>query len=891
MKVCEQCGKLNYNDGAKFCQHCGGVLTDYAAHKRQKLMRKVKIGGGLGTAAVVAALIAFAVIWFAPNDVKNVYEYNGKMYISKENGYGKNDAVYSANADMSDYKLFTENASVSDRTPAEDFVWNGVLYAGNTTLNLTSGQHQAPYAEFSSKRFYDGLTYETRDDAIVRLATDASYASERATFYELPEGSRIGRQGIYVRDGYLYVNRQIVSENYDNRLNDIDMVSIYDPTQVVSFSDITGDTFVGDSGEDLIRTVWDKITVYGFNLNDPLNKFQTYHNYGYSSNLGDVEYNGDYYHISGRYDNSHMTVYKAVFKYNAGVYAFEESATATLPITSGNGDNDKSFFRDGVYYFLRGKEFYIYSLARPNQFLKYAYKDKKTGYVLTEIVGELSENAYIFGKKGAKTTPVNTSSGNMSGDTAPPSSQTKDTTTEIPSTQITSNPSTVEPPDGRPYLKNWDFIFAYCEAFTNGIIKSPDSYDGVRGIGNIKLVDFENDGVPEMVVFRKITTTYDPNGTLSYTVYGYNGDVYEIYHEGHTSLQWFKICREGEGNPLILSYLNRVDGNDSLINIFNGTLLNGTWVEGDTFVPTYASSRDQQVRDYLAGYVGDTISEARFTATAVNTFITYAAAGDFDPLFADFSGYLSNETLGELNGIDWLVQPTFDYAHIQYCPYHGFVSVPRTSGGLYTDANGNLVIPRDEPSYVLDENLNIVEEHLGHGLDTPIVFYNEWSGDWEVMTGMGDWYPDWKGKSLSDFFGNEPYIGSYVSGYLNNGWIAGGVGVIRDNKVIINASQEIESAMWLGTACAYRKNNRWTIALDNGEEVATGLFGVKESHSQKSEKTYCFAANDGNLWGVVSIIGDTVIPYEYEDIVIIDNTRAYAKQNGKYGVIIMNWAG
>jgi hypothetical protein len=230
----------------------------------------------------------------------------------------------------------------------------------------------------------------------------------------------------------------------------------------------------------------------------------------------------------------------------------------------------------------------------------------------------------------------------------------------------------------------------------------------------------------------------------------------------------------------------------------------------------------------------------------------------------------------DASGSFWLIQPTFEYERIMYCPAHGFFDNRGTRGGT---------------SYIIDENLNRGSEHLGHGGElVPFVFHHEWTGEWEVMNDVRDlgWNPEWTGANLDEYFDGEPFNGHYVSGYLDNDWIAGRVGVIHNNEVVSHNITDADNAYWLGSIAAFRSgsSSRWTLFTEDGREIADGLFDVKGGISAKyDENSKYFAIHNGDAWGVISIDGTVVVPYEFEDVMIIDNTRAYAKQDGKYGVV------
>jgi hypothetical protein len=215
---------------------------------------------------------------------------------------------------------------------------------------------------------------------------------------------------------------------------------------------------------------------------------------------------------------------------------------------------------------------------------------------------------------------------------------------------------------------------------------------------------------------------------------------------------------------------------------------------------------------------------------------------------------------------EWIITPYNSFEKIIWCADHQ----------SFVDSSSEKFVREDLVGY---------DGHYGHGIPWSTVIYFPYDNYWEVASLDG--YKYWGGNNLREYFGDyNPYNGSYTTNDGNGHF--NGYGVIHNNKISLKANAKYLQTDWVGFASAYKDEDSWHV-LYNGENRE--YEDIKLSWNSKyDDDTKYIAVYDGNGWGAITCIdGQKDIPCVYEDLVIIDNTRAFAKKYGKYGVISLQY--
>ena len=204
----------------------------------------------------------------------------------------------------------------------------------------------------------------------------------------------------------------------------------------------------------------------------------------------------------------------------------------------------------------------------------------------------------------------------------------------------------------------------------------------------------------------------------------------------------------------------------------------------------------------------------------------------------------------------WKVEPTLEYKKVQYC-FCGFF------GTEVPDGKG--IDPR---TGLIDNS-----EHYGHGGGMTNYLYDEGKnlfgyyscdegGEYFEMLSGNDFLSNvWRAQSLKAF---QKIDSDKVTKYKNE-WDG-------ESFDLSNANVSEKYAVAYGTAFVsdfiydYGDGNTgWNFSNDNAANIIALVLDGK--------------------WGIIDKDGNVVIPFCFEDIVLINEKTAFAKINGKYGIL------
>ena len=227
----------------------------------------------------------------------------------------------------------------------------------------------------------------------------------------------------------------------------------------------------------------------------------------------------------------------------------------------------------------------------------------------------------------------------------------------------------------------------------------------------------------------------------------------------------------------------------------------------------------------------------------------------FDNYYRNFNNTQS-ETNEDVNtNITWLVEPTLEYDNIYYCPDCGLFGF---------DHDGDILDPK---TGLITKDKNII----GHGWQGHSISDSEWLYDEArelygiYFTDIGDEYLKFCPKN--DFAKKEPF--SYYVDSMN---------AFRkvDSSKIKQADSEWDFIEY-DLSGAYIGDK---YALAYGTTFITDFI-----YDEYDAGHHVFATRMDGKWGMIDKFGNIVIPFVLEKIMIIDGSTAFAKYNGKYGIL------
>ena len=207
------------------------------------------------------------------------------------------------------------------------------------------------------------------------------------------------------------------------------------------------------------------------------------------------------------------------------------------------------------------------------------------------------------------------------------------------------------------------------------------------------------------------------------------------------------------------------------------------------------------------------------------------------------------------NGFAWRVEPTLEYKSIFYCPDCDVFSIDQEKK---LDAKTGMVIND--------------EIHGGHGGSGSNYLYDE-------KKKLYGCYTFGEGEESFDMLTGDDFL-------ERDGIKLRAFQKIDSEKVIVTEED------W-GPSYAFSKayiNKKYALAYGI-TFVSDFIFDdISESYSLHNNWRIIdlFALRLNGKWGVLDKEGNAVVPFCFEDILLIDEKTAFAKYNGKYGILDIN---
>jgi len=190
-------------------------------------------------------------------------------------------------------------------------------------------------------------------------------------------------------------------------------------------------------------------------------------------------------------------------------------------------------------------------------------------------------------------------------------------------------------------------------------------------------------------------------------------------------------------------------------------------------------------------------------------------------------------------GLAWLVPPTLEFDRVFYCGECDLFSLGDHSGRLIDRETGTL--GGDNPG-------------LGHGIGGPLFFDPERNLFGSVELGGMALFP------FDELFEHFPFF----TGLLTT--------VAQVDSSIRDGNDDME---WLAPAAF---TGRYAVMYD-GRFVTDFVFDSPESWGR-----HLLALRRGGSWGLINRQGEEALPFIFEHI-IHDNTFAFIRYNGRYGIV------
>ena len=220
---------------------------------------------------------------------------------------------------------------------------------------------------------------------------------------------------------------------------------------------------------------------------------------------------------------------------------------------------------------------------------------------------------------------------------------------------------------------------------------------------------------------------------------------------------------------------------------------------------------------------------------------------------------------------DWKVAPTLEYEHVFFCWNCGF-----SDGGM-----------------MLDEHTGEVTGiYQGHGGSSYTILYDEalrLFGAFSTFEGEHDLQLLDKDAFLSTLW--IPYE-SELSGSLNLIYGIDSAKIMSTYEDEWGSHYDLSHALTGKAALAIGLDFVTGFEFDDGEWHPFSYEYILDPETlmvidvyphKRSDKI--IAVQQGDYWGIVNRAGNKVIPFVFEHIITIGNDTAFAKYNGRYGIL------
>jgi len=242
---------------------------------------------------------------------------------------------------------------------------------------------------------------------------------------------------------------------------------------------------------------------------------------------------------------------------------------------------------------------------------------------------------------------------------------------------------------------------------------------------------------------------------------------------------------------------------------------------------------------------------------AVNTVVepgaevTIVVSWDMESSPPEFEGPADDNQELELELV-WKIEPTFEYDIIVYCDLCGF--------------NDNI-----QRLLVNESTGEIIDSYSGHRRHVMDVLYDEALG----LFGVHHWSST---HSNAEFFSGDELLSIYP-------FLASSVNLIRgvdSTRIVI---EDIE-----GLISLYDLSEAYTgkYAISIGVDFVTGFVFDDGEALTESRSNNIIAVQRDDYWGIIDRDGNTVVPFVLEHAITIDDYTAFARYDGRYGILYVN---
>ena len=237
-------------------------------------------------------------------------------------------------------------------------------------------------------------------------------------------------------------------------------------------------------------------------------------------------------------------------------------------------------------------------------------------------------------------------------------------------------------------------------------------------------------------------------------------------------------------------------------------------------------------------------------------FISIALAFAITLAFVPVSFYTARVSAAGENGLVWAVAPNLNYDRIYYCPdcnLFGFTH------------DGDILNPK---TGLVTRDRNII----GYGWVGHSIYWWEWLYD--EAKGLYALYSIDLEEELhiytrAEFLREQPYAAKRLSAFRR-----------ADTSKIKKTAME-----WDEFAFAYDLSGAYIgekYALGFGGNFVTGY--IYDGYKMYANENAVAVSLNGK-WGIVNKNGSITAPFVFDDILFIDGATAFAKYNGKYGIL------
>ena len=224
----------------------------------------------------------------------------------------------------------------------------------------------------------------------------------------------------------------------------------------------------------------------------------------------------------------------------------------------------------------------------------------------------------------------------------------------------------------------------------------------------------------------------------------------------------------------------------------------------------------------------------------------------------------------ESKNMVWVIDPTLEYDDIRFLPGIGYIGYTAEYRMFFLDEISGEAIRETEPTGGFGH-----PHQYGYYADTMIFYYDE---QYEFLPEKDETLYAKSQNAVLCIYELEP--NEWGLDYKENGKYA----IYYDGRFV---SDFIYDDVIGGNGIAFvRQNDKYAFADANGNLLTDFAF---ESVSQIVGQY--IAVQQGGAWGFVDLAGKEMIPFIYADAMNIDEKTAFAKYNGKYGILDVEASG